>query len=138
VIRTLHDHETPSPRFTPVRRSGWRQSHSTSSTLDSVLRERGLTIDEVADFYSGTKGGHELMKRARAKGMAQGLAEVRAQSLAEGKAEVVVLMLEILLRDRFGEDPRIEATAKRLAETTDPAAAVHAITHAATIDELQA
>jgi hypothetical protein len=88
------------------------------STLDRVLEESGMTIDDVVDFYSGTKFGRELVNRSRAEG--------------------IVLMLETLLRDRFGEDPRIEATAKRPAETTDPAAAVHAITHAATIADLQA
>jgi hypothetical protein len=94
------------------------------STIDKVMEETGMSTESVADFYSGTRFGQEIKNRGRTEGLTEGLVRGRAD------------LLRVVLRDRFGEDPRIEAIASRLAEIDDATAAVHAINHAATLDEL--
>ena len=87
------------------------------NTIEQIRKELGMSVKAVADFYSQTEAGRELMHRAEANGQAQ--------------------MLEALLRDRFGDQPGIATTAGHLAETGDLAAAAHLVTHAQTFDDLR-
>lgn len=78
-----------------------------------------MSVESIADFYSETEVGRELLNR----GIEQGL-ERSSQ------------LLTALLLDRFGEQPEIAAVTERLVHWPDPAAAVHAITRAESLAEL--
>jgi hypothetical protein len=88
-------------------------------TIDQIRRESGLSVESIADFYSETEVGRELVNR----GIAQGI-ERSSQ------------MLAALLIDRFGDQPEIEQIVGQLVRWPDPAAAVHAVTRAQTLAEL--
>jgi hypothetical protein len=88
-------------------------------TIDQIRRESGLSVESIADFYSETEVGRELVNR----GIAQGI-ERSSQ------------MLAALLVDRFGDQPEIEQIVGLLVRWPDPAAAVHAVTRAQTLAEL--
>jgi hypothetical protein len=90
-------------------------------TIDQIRRESGLSVESIADFYSETEVGRELVNR----GIEQGI-ERSGQ------------MLATLLRDRFGERPEIAEIVNRLARWPDPASAVHAVTRAGSLLELLA
>jgi hypothetical protein len=88
-------------------------------TIDLIRRESGMSVESIADFYSETEVGRELLNR----GIEQGLQR-------SGQ------LLAALLRDRFGEQPEIVEITERLVHWPDPAAAVRAVTRAATLTEL--
>jgi len=88
-------------------------------TIDQIRRESGLSVESIADFYSETEVGRELVNR----GIEQGI-ERSSQ------------MLATLLLDRFGDQPEIPQIVGRLVRWPDPAAVVHAITRAQTLQEL--
>lgn len=88
-------------------------------TIDQIRRESGLSVESIADFYSETEVGRELVNR----GIEQGL-ERSGQ------------MLATLLRDRFGDRPEIPEIVGRLARWPDPASAVHAVTRARSLSDL--
>jgi hypothetical protein len=88
-------------------------------TIDQIRRESGMSVESIADFYSETEVGRELLNR----GLEQGL-ERSSQ------------LLTALLGEKFGEQPELAAVAERLVHWPDPAAAVHAITRAESLAEL--
>jgi hypothetical protein len=88
-------------------------------TIDEIRRESGLSVESIADFYSETEVGRELVNR----GIEQGL-ERSGQ------------MLATLLFDRFGEQPEIPQIVARLVRWPDPADAVHAVTRVRNLHEL--
>jgi hypothetical protein len=88
-------------------------------TIDVIRRESGMSVESIADFYSETEVGRELLNR----GLEQGL-ERSGQ------------LLSALLRDRFGEQPEITEITARLIHWPDPASAIHAVTRAETLAEL--
>jgi len=90
-------------------------------TIDVIRRESGMSVESIADFYSETEVGRELLNR----GLEQGL-ELSAQ------------MIAALLRDRFGDQPQIAEITDRLVHGPDPASAARAITRAETLSELLA
>ncbi len=96
-------------------------------TIDRIRRETGMTVESIADFYSATEVGRELLNRGNRRGIEQGL----EQGLEQG----VVATLTRLLRAKFGDQPGIEAAATRLAHWSDQDAVILAITRA---DDLSA
>jgi hypothetical protein len=98
------------------------------STLDRVREETGMTIETVADFYSETEVGRELLGRGREAGRDEG----REEGREEGHEDV----LTALLKNRFGEQARTGEVAQRLAHFMDLATAVDVITKADSLDEL--
>lgn len=92
-------------------------------TIDEIRRESGMTVESIADFYSETEVGQELVNRGLEQGREQGL-------------ERSSKMLAALLRDRFGDQPEIPQVTEQLAHWPDPAAAVHAVIRAETLAEL--
>jgi len=80
-----------------------------------------MTVESVAEFYRDTRFGQKLRAEGRDKG------------LEEGRE----MLLSALLLDRFGERPELSSLARRLAQLPDPFQAVHAVTTATMIDELQ-
>ena len=78
-------------------------------------------MESIADFYSETEVGRELLNR----GLEQGL-------------ERSTRLLTALLRDRFGDQPEIAEITERLVHWPDPADAVHAITRAQSLAALLA
>jgi hypothetical protein len=93
-------------------------------TIDQIRRESGLSVESIADFYSETEVGRELVNR----GIEQGI---------EREIDRSRQMLATLLRDRFGDQPEIAPIVERLVRWPDPAAAVHAVTRAICLDELR-
>ena len=89
-------------------------------TIDQIRRESGLSVESIADFYSETEVGRELVNR----GIEQGI-ERSSQ-----------MLLGILLSEHFGEQPEIAQIVERLVGWSDLSAAVHAVTHARSLDEL--
>jgi hypothetical protein len=90
-------------------------------TIDLIRRESGMSVESIADFYSETEVGRELLNR----GIEQGL-ERSGQLLAA------------LLRERFGEQPEIAEVTQRLVHWPDPAAAIQAVNRAGSVSELLA
>lgn len=88
-------------------------------TIDQIRRESGLSVESIADFYSETEVGRELVNRGREQGLER-----------SGQ------MLTTLLLDRFGDQPEIPEIVARLARWPDAAAAVHAVTRAQALTEL--
>jgi hypothetical protein len=102
-------------------------------TIDQIAKESGMTVESIADFYSDTKIGQELLRRGEAKGEARG----EARGEAKGEARGVRATLEALLKERFGDQDDLPAVAAGLAHWASPAAAVQAITTAGTLDDLR-
>jgi NADPH-dependent ferric siderophore reductase len=75
-----------------------------------------MTVESIADFYSGTEVGREIGRRGREQGIEQ--------------------TLLALLRSRFGDQPGIPAIASRLAHLPDQATAIDAIAQAQSADDL--
>jgi hypothetical protein len=94
-------------------------------TIDQIGKESGMTVETIADFYSETAAGRELINRGVGQGLEQGI----QQGLVE--------TLGAFIRDRFGDLPGVPEVARRLAHSGDLPAAVHAINHAATFEDLR-
>jgi hypothetical protein len=94
---------------------------SASAVVEKIIKETDMTVESVAAFYRDTQFGQTLR------------AEGREEGRGEGRAE----LLEALLVERFGEQPDAAVIARRLAGWKDGAAAVHAITVATSLGELQ-
>jgi hypothetical protein len=88
-------------------------------TIDQIRRESGLSVESIADFYSETEVGRELVNRGIEQGMQR-----------SGQ------MLATLLSDRFGESPEIPEIVSRLVRWPDPAAAVHAVVRSSSLQDL--
>jgi hypothetical protein len=86
------------------------------STIDLIVKESGMTIETVAEFYSGTEVGQELRNQGREEGAARTLAA--------------------LLRARFGDHPQVRDIAEHLAHALDDDASIRIVTEAHTLDDL--
>ncbi len=95
-------------------------------TIDRVRRETGMTVESIADFYSETEVGQELMSRGNQQGIEQGIEQGVLETLTR------------LLRARFGDQAGLEAVAARLARWQDQDAAVTAVTRAAELGSIPA
>jgi hypothetical protein len=94
------------------------------------LEDRGGGRNECGqrrDLFAVTKFGEALIQQ----GLEQGREQGREQGLEQGREQFLIA----LLRDRFGSHPGIPAVSQRLAGWPS-AASVHAITAAATLDDL--
>ena len=89
-------------------------------TIEKIRREADMTVESIADFYAQTEGGQFLI----AKGREEGREETREETLA------------VLLRARFGDDPRIPALADRLVHEQEYAAVLRAVLGAESLDDL--
>jgi hypothetical protein len=96
--------------------------HLDPITVEQTGKEAGMPIS-----LEGTYGGRILEARAEARGKAAG----RTEGKTEGTAEV----LASLLRRSFGDDPRIEAIARRMASLPQENA-IEAVRSASSLDEL--
>jgi hypothetical protein len=85
--------------------------------------DQPTTVERIADFYSKTEVGKELHRRGLDEGLERGLDRYTSA-------------LDTAVRDRFGDQTEVAEIAKRLAQSPDPVAAVHAITQAATFQDL--
>jgi hypothetical protein len=94
---------------------------SDPAVVEKIIEETEMTVESVAEFYRDTGFGRRLRDEGR----------------EEGREEERESLLAALLADRFGEHPALPALARRLARLSDGAAAVHAITTAATLEDLQ-
>jgi hypothetical protein len=90
------------------------------STIDLIVKETGMSIETVAEFYSGTEVGQEIRKQGREEGREEGTART----------------LAALLRARFGEQPQIPKIAEHLAHGSDDDASIRIVTEARTLDDL--
>jgi hypothetical protein len=86
------------------------------STIARVMEELGMTVEDIAEFYSDTTFGRALRDR--------------------GGQEASLRILRALLRDRFGEHAQIQVLAERLAKSPDLDAVIHTINQAHSIDDL--
>jgi hypothetical protein len=91
-------------------------------TIDQIRRESGLSVESIADFYSETEVGRELVNR----GIEQGI-ERSSHTL-----------LTVLLTDRFGARDDLPQIVERLVAGSDLTAAVHAVMQASSLDDLAA
>ncbi len=110
------------------------------STIVEIVEEADMTVESFAgEILLETKWGRSFRQEAEAQGREQGratgLEEGREEGREAGREEAREELLAILLRDRFGARPEIEAVAHRLAGGLEPAAAVRAITTAADFDD---
>jgi predicted transposase YdaD len=96
-------------------------------TIDQIRKETMMTLQPFVDFYRDTDVGHELQAIGEQRG--------RAEGKAEGRTEGRIRMLLALLRTRFGDEPRCQEAAARLAEHADDEA-VMAITSATELEDL--
>jgi predicted transposase YdaD len=94
------------------------------STIDLIVKESGMTIETVAEFYSGTEVGQELRNQGRVEGRVEGREEGAARTLAA------------LLRARFGDHAQVRTIAEHLAHTLDDDASIRIVTEAHTLDDL--
>jgi hypothetical protein len=90
------------------------------STIARVMEELGMTVEDIAEFYSETTFGRAIHDHGR----------------EQGREEASVLALGALLRDRFGEHAQIQVLAERLAKSPDLDAVIHTINQAHSIDDL--
>ncbi len=88
-------------------------------TIQKIRTEAGMTVESIADFYAQTEGGQFLID----KGREQGREQAREEAVA------------VLLRERFGDDPRIPGVARRLA-AGDLATAYRSVLAAGALDDL--
>lgn len=79
-----------------------------------------MAVETIAELFRDTAFGEALVQQ----GLEQGLERGREQ------------LLTVLLQERFGSHPRIPAVARRLTGWPDASSAVHAITVAASVDDL--
>ncbi|MGQ0575021.1 MAG: hypothetical protein ACT4RN_12575 [Pseudonocardia sp.] len=79
-------------------------------TIDIALRGADMPI-----VIRDTPLGRELVEEGRQEGRHEGLQE----GLQEGERQAVLRLTRVLLRQRFGDDPRIDGAAHRLAELPD-------------------
>ena len=98
---------------------------SNPDVVERIIEETEMTVESVAEFYRDTRFGQKLRAEGREEGRDEGLEEGRET------------LLSALLLDRFGERPELSSLARLLAQWPDPVQAVHAVTTATTIEELQ-
>jgi AcrR family transcriptional regulator len=89
-----------------------------TSTIDRITKESGMTIESVAQFYEQTEVGQEI----------------RRHGLEQGTARTLTAML----RGRFGEHDHISTIAQNLARYSDDDRSIRLITEATTLDDLAA
>jgi hypothetical protein len=93
------------------------------TTIRQIVKEAGMNTKVVAEIFRDTEVGRVLHEEGRTEGREEGQQEARER------------LLSLLLRERFGDHPSVPAIARHL--TAQPeAAALHAISAAATLDEL--
>jgi hypothetical protein len=97
-------------------------------TIERVTEEAGMSIEELAEFYSEAKFAQRQRQQARDEGREEG----RDEGLDQGRVET----LAALLHDRFGEHPDLLTAARNLAGWPDKSAAIRVITGASTVEDL--
>lgn len=84
------------------------------SIIDTALKEAAMPV-----LIRDTPYGRELVEEARQHGLQEGLQEGREEGRVEGARQAVERLTVLMLRRRFGDDPRIETLAAVLAELPD-------------------
>lgn len=90
--------------------------------VQRILKEVGMTMESIAEFYRDTDLGHVLQDVGRKEGRKEGRQEGREAALVEA------------ITDRFGPDPGVPVIAHRLAGWS--VGAFHAVIAAASLADL--
>ena len=80
------------------------------STIDTILKGAGMPI-----LIRDTPLGRELIEQGRTEGRQEG----RAEGRQEGERGAVERLTRLLLSQRFGQDPALEAAVAALADLPD-------------------
>ncbi|HST84160.1 MAG TPA: hypothetical protein VLL08_20665 [Kineosporiaceae bacterium] len=90
-----------------------------------------MSVETIADFYRETEFGRVLHHRGHDEGLEEGLEKGLKTGLGR-----FACALEAAIRDRFGDHIESPEIAERLAHCPVPVAAIHAIAHATSFQDL--
>jgi len=94
---------------------------SDRAVVEKIIEETEMTVESIAEFYRDTSVGQQLCQEGKEK----------------GREEEREALLAALITERFGPSPQAAALAHRLARLPDGAHAVHLITTATSLGDLQ-
>jgi hypothetical protein len=101
-------------------------------TIWKIVEEVGMAVESIAELFRDTAFGQALVQQGREQGLERGMARGMEQGMEQGREQLLVALLE----DRFGSHRVIPALARCLTGWADAGSAVHAITTAASLEEL--